>query len=213
MTIIVTTSGSASSRDYSWLLSAVAKWSGNRTDLADLIPDFVMLAEKRMNEDLEARLQDSVVTLTPTIGVQTVPIPSDVSDMKSLSIAGYGALEYITPDLFSKLFAIETTGTPRMYTIIGESIYLGPTPDSTTGISCAYRAFLPPLSDSAGTNWLIEKYPNCYLAATMIESIAYTKNLGDLPVWEKKYADAIASVNGPDWFNGSNMRVRSDVQF
>ena len=99
-----------------------------------------------------------------------------------------------------------------MYTIIGESIYLGPTPDSAKPILCAYRAFIPPLSDSAGTNWLIQRHPNCYLAATMAESIAYTKNVGDLPMWEKKYADAIKSVNGPDWFNGSNMRVRSDVR-
>jgi hypothetical protein len=212
MTIIVSTIASASARTYTWLLASVGTWNGNRSDLAALIPDFVMLAEKRLNADLEARLQDSVVMLTPTIGVNTVAIPSDVSDMKSLSIAKFGALEYITPDLFSKLFSDSVVGTPRMYTIIGEAIYLGPTPDSTTGIACAYRAFLPPLADSAGTNWLIEKYPNCYLAATMIESIAYTKNVGDLPMWEKKYADAIASVNGPDWFNGSNMRVRSDVQ-
>lgn len=213
MTIIVETSGSAASRDYTWLLAAIPAWSGNRTDLAALIPDFVMLAEKRMNTDLAGRLQESIVTITTTEGLNSIAIPTDVSEIRSLSIAAYGPLEYITPDQFNLLFAAGQAGTPRFFTTIGQAIYLGPTPDSDTGVQCTYRAFLPPLSDSAGTNWLIEGYPNCYLAATMIESIAYTKNLGDLPVWEKKYADAIASVNGPDWFNGSNMRVRSDIQF
>ena len=212
MTIIVSTTASAAARNYAWLLAAIATWNGNRTDLAALIPDFVMLAEKRMNTDLESRQQEGVVTLTCTAGLNSVTIPADMSELRSLSIAQYGPLDYLTPDQFNLTTAGLSSGTPRFFTTIGQSIYLGPTPASAIVLDCAYRAFLPPLSDSAGTNWLIEKYPNTYLAATMIESISYTKNVGDLPMWEKKYKDAMDSVNGPDWFNGATMRVRSDVK-
>lgn len=212
MTIIVQTTASASSRDYAWLLDAIARWNGNRADLAPMIPDFVMLAEKRLNADLEARLQESVVTLSATAGVNSVPIPSDVAEIRSLSIPEYGSLDYLTPDQFNRQFAHSYSGAPRFFATIGQAIYLGPTPDADMGISCAYRAFVPPLVDSAGTNWLIERFPNVYLAAAMCEALSYTKNFADMPAWEKKYADAIESVNKPDWVNGSSMRVRVDVQ-
>lgn len=212
MTIIVSTTASASARDYDWLLSALASWNGNRSDLAPLIPDFVMLAEKRLNADLEGRLQESVIPLPTTAGTRSIAIPADMAEIRSLSVPEHGPLDYLAPDQFNTLFAQDIAGTPRFYSVIGQAIYLGPTPDAAINIECSYRAFLPPLADSAGTNWLIEKYPNCYLAASMCEALAYTKNLAELPVWEKKYADAIDSVNKPDWVNGSSLQMRSDVR-
>lgn len=211
MTIIVQTTASNASRDYDWLQASIADWL-HRKDLAGVIPDFVMLAEKRMNADLEGRLQDTVLEIMTTAGSKTAPIPHDVSELHSLSLPEYGALEYLTADQFYKRFPINAAGVPRYFAVIGSAIYLGPVPDDEYTLQCAYRAFVPPLSDSAGTNWLIEKYANVYLAACMVEALSYTKNFAELPAWEKKYADGIASVNRPDWFSGSQMRVRSDSQ-
>lgn len=210
MTIIVTTTGSNASRDYAWLLESVAKWCGNRTDLAPMVPDFVMLAEKRINADLQGRLQDTVVELITTAGTKTVAIPPDVSDLHALSLPEVGPLQYLTTDQFYNRYQGNSSGVPRHFAVIGAAIYLGPTPDGTYALQCAYRAFVPPLSDSAGTNWLIERYSNVYLAAAMCEALSYTKNLAELPVWEKKYADGIESVNKPDWYTGGLMRVRAD---
>lgn len=211
MTIIVQTTASAAARDYNWLLGALAKWNGNRSDLAPMIPDFVMLAEKRLNADLEARLQESVTILAATAGNNSVGIPDDFAEIRSLSVPGAPPLDYLTPDQYNTKAATITAGTPRYYTSIGAAIYLYPTPDADVGLGAAYRAYVPPLADSAGTNWLIEQHASVYLAAAMCEAISYTKNWADLPAWEKKYADAIQSVNRPDWFAGSNMRVRSDA--
>lgn len=212
MTIIVHTIASASARDYDWLLTSLATWNGRRTDLAALIPDFVMLAEKRINADLEGRFQESVLTLTAAANVQTTAIPDDAAEIRALSIAQYGPLEYLTPNQFSGQFTTGATGVPRFFTLIGQAIYLGPTPEADFSIACAYRAFVPALADSAGTNWLIQRYPNVYLTAAMCEVLSYTKNFAELPVWEKKYADAIDTVNKPDWSNASPMTVRSDAR-
>lgn len=199
-------------RDYDWLLSALASWNGNRTDLTARLPDFIMLAEKRLNGELQGRLQESVVTISSVSGTPTVLIPSDVSDIRSLSIAQHGPLDYITPEQYEANWSYGAPGVPQQFTVIGTDIHLGPTPDAVYALRCAYRALLPALADAVGgSNWLIANNPDCYLAAAMCEVLAYTKNLAELPVWEKKYADAVASVNQTDWHSGSTMRIRSDA--
>jgi hypothetical protein len=212
MTIIAQTIASASKRDYAWLLSALSRWSGNRTDLTDLLPDFVMLAEKRLNADLESRHQETVIGLQTEAGIATVAVPVDTAEIRSLSIAGSGSLDYYAPDLFNDRFTNLTPGQPRAYMVVGPSIYLAPVPDGVYTLSLAYRAYVPPLADSAGTNWLIESFPNLYLAAAMVELCGYTKNREDRAEWEQKYAIALDSANRPDWTTAASMVVRSDNQ-
>jgi hypothetical protein len=139
-------------------------------------------------------------------------VPVDTAEIRSLSIAGSGSLDYYAPDLFNDRFANLTPGQPRAYMVVGPSIYLAPVPDGVYTLSLAYRAYIPPLADSAGTNWLIENFANLYLAAAMVELCSYTKNREDRAEWEQKYAIALDSVNKPDWTTAASMVVRSDNQ-
>lgn len=212
MTIIVQTTASASSRDYDWLQAAIAKWSGNRSDLASLIPDFVMMAERRINMDLESRQQESLVSLSAASGALSVPLPDDAGRIRALSVAAGGELEYLTPAEFNREQWQTLTGKPRVYTVIGQDVFLGPVPDTDYSLQLTYAQYVPALADNAGTNWLIVQHPEVYLAASMCESILYTKNMDALPMWEGKYQSAIAGVNKQDAFTGGALRVRSDAR-
>lgn len=210
MTIIVQTTASASSRDYDWLKTSVARWNGNRSDLASLIPDFVMLAEKRINADLETRFQEIMTNLAAPAGATSVALPADVCELRSLALVGGDELAYLTPPaLFSRP---EISGQPFHYTVVGTSLFLSPVPDADCSLQITYRQHVPALADSAGINWLIEQHPEVYLAASMCEAIAYTKNLADLPLWEQKYAAAIAGINRDDSMMGSQLHVRVDAR-
>lgn len=212
MTIVVNPTSPASARDYNWLVAALGKWSGNRTDLGPMIPDFVMLAEKRLSADLESRMQETVAPVNAVATVQTIDLPADLAEIRSLTLPGTGPLGYLPPDQFNAKYPATSSGPPKQFTVVGQQIYLGPIPDSTYSLNMAYRAFLPALADTAGTNWLITSHANCYLAACMCELLGYTKNLAELQMWETKYTEAIASVNKPDWYTGSSMTVRSDAR-
>lgn len=214
MTIIAQTIASASKRDYNWLLSALSRFAGNRNDDIFLAarPDFVMLAEKRLNADLESRQQETIIGLQTEPGVASVAVPTDTAEIRSLSIAGTGSLDYYAPDLFNDRFNNLTPGQPRAYMVVGPSIYLAPVPDAVYTLNLAYRAYVPPLADSAGTNWLIENFPNVYLAAAMVEVCKYTKNAAEKQQWEADYLVALNSVNKPDWTTAASMVVRSDNQ-
>lgn len=198
---------------YTDLQTSVGNWL-HRSDLAGIIPDWIALAEKRINGDLDARLQDTVTTLSTVAGTATVTIPADVVNIRSLQILSSPnrILDYLTPDQYNFQYAWGDSGTPRMFTVIGGNLYLGPIPDAIYSLQCEYKAMVPTLSNASPTNWLLTNYPQVYLMATLCESVAYTRDDASLEEWERKYAEAVNSVNAIDWYSGSTMRVRSDVR-
>jgi hypothetical protein len=209
MSIIAQTIGTNSSRDYVWLQSAVAGWL-HRADLAAVIPDFVMLAERRINGMLESRQQDLVAPLSTAAGVPTVDLPRDLNSIRALSLPIYGDIDFMDAQAFAKVYASQGTGVPRHYTIIGSALKLGPIPDDVYALECVYRAGVPALADNAGTNWLIEQHAEIYLAATMCEALVYIGNAEKLATWEGKYAAAVAILNATDWKASGPMVVRAD---
>lgn len=211
MTIIAQTVGTNSTRDYDWLKAAVASWL-HRDDLADTIPDFVMLAEKRINGMLEARAQDLTATLTTSAGVPTVDLPNDLNSIHSLSMPIYGDVDYMDAQNFGRIYAAGSGGVPRHYTIIGGALKLGPIPDGVYSIACTYRAGVPALADSGGSNWLIEQHAEIYLAATMCEACVWARDDSALSLWEGKYAAAVAALNNTDWNVSGPLVVRSDTR-
>lgn len=209
MAIIAQTIGTNSARDYVWLQSAVAGWL-HRTDLASVIPDFVMLAEKRINGMLESRQQDLVTTLTTAAGVQAVDLPRDLNSIHAMSLPVYGDVDFMAPQKFARAYADQGSGPPRHYTLVGGAMKLGPVPDDIYAIECAYRAGVPALADNAGTNWLIEQHAEIYLAATMCEALIYIGNAEKQATWEAKYAAAVAALNATDWKAAGPMVARTD---
>jgi hypothetical protein len=206
MTIIVQSIASASARDYDWLKASIAGWL-HRDDLEEKIPDFVMLAEKRINGDLEARLSEGLTTLTTIPGEASVKLPADFAQMRSLSLLGYDPLDYVTPAQFDKP---ESGGAalPHSYTITGSLLRLKPTPSAEYTLTMVYRGGVPALADSGDTNWLIEQNADAYLAASMCEALMYTGDDAKLQKWEAKYANAIRMLNNTDeWDDASSLAI------
>jgi hypothetical protein len=198
-------------RDYTWLQAKVARWL-RRTDLAADIPDFIMLAEKRMSLDLDARLQNAVATLPTVTGAATVQVPDGLLGIRSLSIPTRGKLDLMTPEALDDRYASQCPGAPRDYAIVGGALKLGPVPDAVYQISCVYRAGIPALADAAGgINWLITEHPEIYLAATLSEAFTAIRHTANLQVWEGKYRAAVTALNTTDWNSGGTLMVRTDT--
>lgn len=213
MTIIVTTtdSGAGNGQDYTWLQGKVARWL-RRTDLAADIPDFIMLAEKRISSDLDARLQNTTTTLLTVAGVATVTLPDDLNGIRSLVIPARGKLDFMTPEALETRYADQSTGTPRNYAIEGGLLKLGPIPDDVYQLGCVYRAEIPPLAASVnGINWLIAEHPEIYLAATLCEGFLAIRDTASLQTWEGKYRAAVDALDTNDWNSAGTMAVRSDA--
>lgn len=198
---------------YADLIASVAN-ELHRSDLNAVIPDKVTLAEVRINGDLDARLQDTKTTLTCVPAQEYIASPSDVINIRHLSVAGSPVvtLDYLTPDQFNTSYPWgSNTGRPEVFTVIGSNIYLAPVPDSAYTLNIIYKAKVPSLPINS-TTWLMTNYPNVYFYAVLLEMSPYIKDDNRMQMWLQAYNSAIESVNEQDWYSGSTMRVRTDVR-
>lgn len=209
MTITVTTVDTASNFTYSSLQSKIADWL-HRTDLTSAIPDFIAIAEARMNGELMARDMESTSTLSVTSASAYVATPSDMLEVyrMQLSSSPYTTLQYMSPDKLAIKYAGQS-GPPERFTVVGGNFQFGPTPDGTYSVDIAYRGKLAPLSTVTTTNWLLQKWPYAYLYASLCASAPYLRDDNRVPMWEKEYQKIIAQINSIDWYSGSTPAVRA----
>ena len=119
-------------------------------------------------------------------------------------------LSYITPEIMYRIRAGSVNGRPNSYTIMGENILFGPTPDSVYAYSMTYYKALDALSDAAPTNWAILNAPDMYLYGTLLQAEPFLMNDERVPLWERGFRQAISDLqeqDNKDRHSGSEMRV------
>ena len=117
--------------NYSELKTAIASWL-DRTDLTDIIPDFIALAETRHKRDFKIRRMETRVTANTIDGSEFYSLPDDYVAMRNIKLNTdpKTPLEFLTPEIMDRLNAGSSKGTPKAYTIKGNNIELRPIPDS-----------------------------------------------------------------------------------
>lgn len=200
--------------NYTDLQASVASWL-HRTDLTALIPDFISMAEAKMNGDLNARSMDTRTTLTcvpgATVAARYVALPTDMVEMRRLTLMTEPAivLEYLSPDqILAESQYLLTSGPPVKFTVIGSNIELAPPPDSAYDLEIIYKQRVPALASNA-TNWVLTQNPNAYLFGALLASVPYTQNQANYELWKGEYVKAVDDINSIDWHSGSTPRVKA----
>lgn len=199
---------------YSDLRAAIARVL-QRSDLVAAIPDLIAVAESQISQRLDARLQDTVSTLSTVSGTETVALPVDVLSVRSLTVTSSNpviALDYVTPEKLRIDYAYRTSGMPMVYALAGSNVYLAPTPDAVYTLTIVYKARVPALSDSVTTNYVLTYYPDVYLYGALANAGPYIEDNARVTQWKQAFQMAIDGVNAVDWHTGSTMTVRSDVR-
>ena len=150
--------------NYAELQTAIKGWL-HRTDLDSQIPDFITLAETKLNRVLRIRAMENIATGSVS---STVALPTGFVEMKALTVTSGGStypLDYITPNE-----VVSASATARKYSLIGDSIYFVPAGSGETYSMVYYKKFDP---ISSGVNWLITNAPDVYLFASLLEAAPY----------------------------------------
>lgn len=197
--------------NYNDLQASVAAWM-NRTDLTATIPDFIAIAEARIQTDL--RLRDGITTgtLTTVANVQSVALPTDWLEFESLTIDGE-PLIYMPADRLKELADNGNLSSSAVthYCIEGGLLLLSPTPASVQTIDIKYHARLPALS-AASTNYVLTKFPNIYLYGSLVSGYQFTMNDQRANYWGDLYAQACAVAMDADrrsMVSGSPLTIRA----
>lgn len=184
------------------LTAAVADWIA-RDDLTARIPEFITLAEAKLNRSL--RCQEMETRSYATVSITDaepafIALPTDFQTMRSVvlsSVTDKPRLQYLD-DLKIKDYRSnigDLTARPQYFGIFGTEMELVPRPDLAYVLEMTYRARLPALTNATQTNWLLTRAPDVYLYGAMLEAAPYMQDDKRIPVWLAGFQNAIETLN------------------
>lgn len=173
----------------------------NRDDLTSIIPDFISLAEKRLDRELRVRVNMVRAQATTTADTSFYDLPSDLIELRNITYETSGsnsyALSYLSPESGSREYGSFASGFPRAYTNLGKDIKLYPTPDAAYTLGINYFKKLVPLSDSVTTNNILDSFPDLYLFGSCLEGAIYLNDSEQtnrfLAVYQKALDDVMSA--------------------
>jgi hypothetical protein len=181
---------------YTDLVSAIADWL-NREDLTR-IPEFVQMAESRLNKSL--RVADMETTATAYLVDGAVALPADFEEPRRIISMGTGAyqtaLQPLSPSEAGDLYPSSRSGVPIHYTISGGTLTTYPN-GGTGQVNMIYYAKLPTLL-AYGTNWLLTRAPDLYLYGSLMEAAPFMGDDQRLETWSTLFQKALQDLQGAD---------------
>lgn len=184
--------------NYTDLKSTVANYLG-RSDLTTQIPDFISLAELRLQRDIRIRqmLKTSTATMTTSDGI--VGIPSDFLQMRDMFIDTNPRtpVAYNSPSVFTAA-ARSGVGLPTIYTMRGAEFEFSPKPDMAYTLQMLYYFKPAALSSTNPSNEFLANCPDALLYGALLEAEPYLMNDARSVTWANLYNQAIARINASD---------------
>ena len=169
--------------DYATLKTSIANFL-HRTDLTDLIPEFIADAENRIYNDIRVRAMEAAYSSTTA----STTLPTGFLEWIHLYIDGDYEQKLSRRDaewIYTRYPS--SSGKPVFFAREGDGLIFGPNPDSTYTLAGRYYKKLAALSDSNTTNWLITDAPELLRFAALAEAEPYSMNDGRAGLWESKY--------------------------
>ena len=145
-------------------------------------------------------------------GTKTDALPDGYLQMREihLTTSPVVSLSYITPEIMYRIRSGSTSAKPNSYTIVGDNILFGPTPDGAYTYDMTYYKSFDALTDVATTNWVILNAPDLYLYGTLLQAEPFLMNDQRIALWERGMRQVINDLqeqDDKDRHSGSEMRV------
>ena len=177
--------------NYTTLQTAIGTWL-HRDDLTSQIPDFITLAESRLNRLLKLPPQETEGTLTGTDSVRTIALPSGFVTPIALWLTTYLPrieLEYRLPQT---LEVSNSNGTPQYWTIDGTNVAFECPCDGALTFTLRYNTKLDIASTT--TNSVLTSTPDLYLYGSLLEATPYLNNDARIATWKALFDIAVREV-------------------
>jgi hypothetical protein len=207
---------------YAELQTAVANWL-DRDDLTDRIPEFIALAEAKMNRNLRISLMENVSTaITMVGGTRDYSLPTGFTGMKEfhLTTSPITPLSYITPEMMNRMWAGSNIGRPQAFTLFSDAgtrkIRVGPSPDSDYTTSMLFLKKIDNLSVTNTTEAMLTENPDIYLYGALLEAEPFLMNDARVQLWGTMLQQVAKDLQDRDIFDrhsGSALRVMNTTGY
>ena len=174
----------------------------NSSDFATQADEFIETTEIRLSREIKNCPElFKHQTSTLTVSDPFITKPSDLISMISFQVLSTAAartgLEYRDVSFINEYWPTRTsTGTPKYYADWDDDyLIVAPTPSAALTIEMNYRKRFDAISSSSTTSWLTANAYDALLYGSLIEAAIYDKNPQMMQIYEKRYTEALASIN------------------
>jgi len=174
----------------------------NSSDFATESDQFIDTVELRLSRELRNCPElYKHQTASLTISDPYITKPSDLITMISFQVLSSAskrtAIEYRDVSFINEYWPTRSsTGTPKFYADWNDDVFVvAPTPSAALTIEMNYRKRFTALSSSNTTSWLTANAYDLLLYGCLIEAAIYDKNPQMMQLYEKRYQEALVSVN------------------
>lgn len=183
-------------KNYGELKTALANWL-HRSDLTAQIPDFISLAESRIQSDLgDLLILDYAGTLTTVAGTRTYATPAGFVKLKSCV-----DLQIVLAEEIAQAWADSPiSAEPDYLAWDGAQFVVHPSPDAAYTFPYVAQVRFTALSGDSDTNTILARWPGLYLYGALGEAAPYLEDDQRVPLWAAKYGEVLAGArrdNGP----------------
>lgn len=194
---------------YAELQSAVAGWLV-RGDLTARIPDFIALAEARLNRVLRTRLNEVDAPLATAPGARRIALPAGLTQPLRLWLERPEGRQELPFTPIELLAVSNRRGSPRGWSLDGAFLVLDRPADAVMALTLrmlrAYR-----LTDAAPSNDLLADSPDIYLFATLCEAAPFLRDADLAGACEARLARALADLTGRDAQGRAAGRLSTEI--
>lgn len=173
----------------------VAWYEGD--DLVGVEDDLVTLAESELSLRIRTRQRYGLQAIATIAGVSGYALTAGSQGVwfARFTIGDHLKLEYRPPESFYSDIAAFDPGTPRLYTLIGDTIEFGPIPDGEYQIRLGLWLDLDRLS-ATDPNWLLSSAPHVYLYACLVQAALYVQDDNAVQKWQALLDAALMRLHG-----------------
>jgi len=187
--------------NYTELQAAIAAWS-DRDDTTAIIPDFIALAESKMNSAIRSRRNTATATVSvASTGIGTLPTGCQGVRTARLVDSPYNDLESVSLDRLGELLGRTSPGgSAAAFAVRGDDLVIWPAPSAATDVTVTYYTAIPALADNA-TNWVLTSFPDAYLYGSLAQAWSYHANAQEAASSEARFRAALSDINIAHGFN------------
>ena len=173
------------------------------TAVVQQIPQFIMLAEFEIAQQIKTLGQQQVVESVMTVGNPIIQKPARWRKTTSMNLTTQsGQIQpiYLRKYEYLRSYSpsVSTTSTPLYYADYNyDNWIVAPTPDYAYAFEVLYYERIQPLSSETQTNWLTQNAPNAMLYGTLLQAMPFLMN-DQRQIFQQKYTEAMQVLKQED---------------
>lgn len=172
----------------------------NRTDLSSRYDRFIALLEADLRGKLYHRRSLVRATTNLIAGDEYLLLPPDFSKAHIFYLSSNDRrwqLNYLTQSQMLSRYPTKIDGDPFVFSIVGNEIWLFPTPLTSMVLEMNYFQTVPSLNTNT-TNWLLSGYPDVYFYGMLAIAHKAVRNNNEAIQYQTIYDNALSTVLNDD---------------